>query len=75
MSRPGKFVVVASAIWLVVSEVIAAHRTTNGMLLSLLITLLFLPLRRELVMDSREHLDSLQNQRIAKELKTQFGDA
>jgi len=42
MSRAGKFVVVASAVWLAAAETIAAHRTTGLVFLGLLISLGFL---------------------------------
>ena len=42
MSRAGKFVVVASVVWLVASEAIAAHRTTALVFLGMFIDLCFL---------------------------------
>jgi hypothetical protein len=42
MSRAGKFVVVASVIWLVANEAIAAHRTSISVLLGVFSSLCFL---------------------------------
>jgi hypothetical protein len=42
MSRAGKFVVVASVVWLLASEAIAAHRTTALVFLGMFIDLCFL---------------------------------
>jgi len=42
MSRAGKFVVLASVVWLAAAETIAAHRTTGLVFLGLLISLCFL---------------------------------
>jgi len=42
MSRSGKFVVVASVVWLAATEAIAAHRTTGLVFLGILISLGFL---------------------------------
>jgi hypothetical protein len=41
MSRAGKFVIIASAMWLIASELYAAHRTNAGGLLDIVISLCF----------------------------------